>query len=265
MHRAQIQRVCVSVAAFFVVGSVIPARAQSTSGSIDGLVLDQSGAVLQGVSITLVQPAFGVERTVISDGSGIFRAPMLPVGVYELIATRAGFESLRHADIRLSVGQTITMRLQMQIARVAQTVTVRSAASPIETGRSHASSSVNEIAVHTLPVNGRNFIDFVLLTAGVTRDVRLGDLSFAGQRGTLNSLVVDGADNNNTFAGQTLGRAGSGRAPYQFSLEAVEEFQVNSNSFLAEMAVRRSRGSTPTRSGTNGIRGSGSSSTGTRH
>ena len=68
----------------------------------------------------------------------------------------------------------------------------------------------------------------------MTRDVRTGDISFAGQRGTLNSLVVDGADNNNTFFGQTLGRTGSGRAPYQFSQDAVQEFQVNSNAYSAE-------------------------------
>src|SRR5262249_37932305 len=81
---------------------------------------------------------------------------------------------------------------------------------------------------------GRNFIDFVLLTPGVNRDARLGDLSFAGQRGTLNSLTVDGTDNNNTFFGQTLGRTGSGRAPYQFSQDAVQEFQVNTNGYTAE-------------------------------
>ena len=67
--------------------------------------------------------------------------------------------------------------------------------------------------MQNLPVNGRNFIDFALLTPGVTRDVRTGDISFAGQRGTLNSLVVDGADNNNTFFGQTARPHRIGRAP----------------------------------------------------
>ena len=96
------------------------------------------------------------------------------------------------------------------------------------------SDTVGEEAVRNLPVNGRNFINFALLTPGVTTDVRTGDISFAGQRGTLNSLVVDGADNNNTFFGQTIGRTGSGRAPYQFSAAAVKEFQVNSNAYSAE-------------------------------
>jgi hypothetical protein len=119
------------------------------------------------------------------------------------------------------------------------------------------SSVVNAATVENLPVNGRNFIDFVLLTPGVTRDVRSGDISFAGQRGTLNSLVVDGADNNNTFFGQALGRTGTGRAPYQFSQEAVQEFQVNANAYAAEFG--RAGGAVinvVTKSGSNQFRGS---------
>ena len=91
----------------------------------------------------------------------------------------------------------------------------------------------------------------------MTRDTRTGDISFAGQRGTLNSLVVDGADNNNTFFGQASGRTGSGRAPYQFSQDAVKEFQVNSNSFSAEYG--RAGGAVinvVTKSGTNELHGS---------
>ncbi len=127
----------------------------------------------------------------------------------------------------------------------------------IETNKSQVSSTISETSVQNLPVNGRNFIDFALLTPGVTKDVRSGDISFAGQRGTLNSLVVDGADNNNTFFGQSLGRTGSGRAPYQFSQDAVQEFQVNSNAYSAEYG--RAGGAVinvVTKSGTNAFHGS---------
>src|SRR5205085_7289105 len=113
-------------------------------------------------------------------------------------------------------------------------VTVTAAAPLVETSRTQVSSVVNEKSIQNLPTNGRNFIDFVLTTPGVVKDVRAGDISFAGQRGTLNSLVIDGANNDNTFFGQALGRTDSRRAPYQFSQDAVKEFQANTNSYSAE-------------------------------
>ena len=233
------------------------ALAQSATGSIEGVITDQSGAALPGVTVTVTQAATGVERDSVTDTGGLFRLPILPVGVYTLTAELAGFAARKQEALQLTVGQTITLRIEMAVAGVAESVNVSGATPILETSRSNVSSTVNEVAVQNLPVNGRNFIDFALLTPGVTRDVRTGDISFAGQRGTLNSLVVDGADNNNTFFGQTAGRTGSGRAPYQFSQDAVKEFQVNSSSFAAEYG--RAGGAVinvVTKSGTNQAHGS---------
>ncbi len=233
------------------------AGAQSPTGSIQGTVVDSSGALLPGVTVTLTNSETGAARTVVTDSNGLFAMPLLPVGIYEIAAELAGFSTKRQPDVRLNVGQTLTLRIEMAVAGLAETVTVSGATPIIETSRTQVSSIVNETAIQNLPVNGRNFIDFALLTPGVTRDVRTGDISFAGQRGTLNSLVVDGADNNNTFFGQTAGRTGSGRAPYQFSQDAVKEFQVNSNSFSAEYG--RAGGAVinvVTKSGTNELHGS---------
>jgi outer membrane receptor protein involved in Fe transport len=233
------------------------AGAQSPTGAIDGVVVDQSGAVMPGVMVTVTQPATGLERTVLSDENGLFRVLLLPAGAYTLTAELAGFLPQKQSDVRVNVGQTVTLRIEMAVSGVAETVNVSGATPVIESGRTSASATVSEVAVQNLPVNGRNFIDFALLTPGVTRDVRTGDISFAGQRGTLNSLVIDGADNNNTFFGQTAGRTGSGRAPYQFSQDAVQEFQVNSNAFSAEYG--RAGGAVinvVTKSGTNQWHGS---------
>ena len=156
----------------------------------------------------------------------------------------------------VSVGTDVPLDLKMKVG-VSETLTVTAAAPLIETNRSQVSSVVNERAIENLPTNGRNFIDFVLTTPGVVKDVRLGDISFAGQRGTNNSLVIDGANNDNTFFGQALGRTGSGRAPYQFSQDAVKEFQVNNNAYSAEYG--RAAGAVinvVTKSGTNDIHGS---------
>jgi outer membrane receptor protein involved in Fe transport len=248
--------VCALVA-LVVAAVVAPARAQSVTGSIEGSIVDQSGALMPGVTVTAVQAATGLTRTTVSDENGLFRLLLLPVGVYDVTADLSGFTSRKLPELMVTVGQTITLRIQMAVSGVAETVTVSGNSPIIETSRSQVSSTITESSVQNLPVNGRNFIDFALLTPGVTRDVRTGDISFAGQRGTLNSLVVDGADNNNTFFGQAVGRTGSGRAPYQFSQDAVKEFQVNSNSFSAEYG--RAGGAVinvVTKSGTNDLRGS---------
>ncbi len=103
----------------------------------------------------------------------------------------------------------------------------------METTQTSVSTTINQKSIENLPINGRNFQDFATLSPGVIRDPRGGDLSVGGQRGTFNSLQVDGVDNNNTFFGQALGRGGV-RPPYQFSEESVQEFQVNQNGFSAE-------------------------------
>ena len=251
-----VARLCALVA-LLVSSSALVASAQSATGEVQGTIVDQSGAVLPGVTVSIVNTATAATREVVSDSNGFFAAPGLPVGPYEVTATLQGFASRRQPDVRVQVGQTITLRLELGVAAVAETITVGGTSPVVETTRSQVSSVVNETAVQNLPANGRNFIDFVLLTPGVTRDVRTGDISFAGQRGTLNSLVVDGADNNNTFFGQSLGRTGSGRAPYQFSQEAVQEFQVNTNAYSAEYG--RAGGAVinvVTKSGTNNFTGS---------
>lgn len=209
------------------------ASAQSASGAILGAVVDQSGAVLPGVTVTVTNTATGLVQSAVTNDEGLFRAELLPVGTYEVAAELSGFAA-RRQSVAVTIGGTSSLRFEMGVAAVAETVTVSGSAPVLETTRTSAASTVDETSVRNLPVNGRNFINFALLTPGVTTDVRTGDISFAGQRGTLNSLVVDGADNNNTFFGQTIGRTGSGRAPYQFSAASVKEFQVNSNAYSAE-------------------------------
>ncbi len=253
-------RRCLSLAAVVLLGLLLgstAAAAQSATASIEGTVTDPSGAPVPGVTVVLTQQATGVTREVVTDGQGLFRAPLLPVGSYEIKAELAGFAPFSQRDLTLTVGQTLSLTVPLAPAALAETVNVSGRTPIVEATRSQVSSTVGEATVANLPVNGRNFIDFALLTPGVTRDVRTGDISFAGQRGTLNSLVVDGADNNNTFFGQSLGRTGSGRAPYQFSQDAVQEFQVNSNAYSAEYG--RAGGAVinvVTKSGTNAVHGS---------
>jgi outer membrane receptor protein involved in Fe transport len=236
--------------------AALPALAQNAGGEIVGTVTDETGGVLPGVTVTIQNQATGVSRDTQTDGAGRYRAPLLPVGTYEVSAALSGFATTRLKDLTLTIGQTLNADISLR-ASASEEIVVTAEAPVLDKERSAQASTVGARAVANLPTNGRNFIDFVLTTPGVTRDVRQGDISFAGQRGTLNSLVVDGADNNNTFFGQTLGRTGSGRAPYQFSQDAVQEFQVNRNAYSAEFG--RAGGAVinvVTKSGTNDFHGS---------
>jgi outer membrane receptor protein involved in Fe transport len=211
----------------------LPLLAQSSTGSISGTVVDESGGALPGVTVVATNIATGTSRTAVTNSAGAYSLALLPPATYTVEASLEGFQPLRRDRVTVNIGTDVSLALTLK-AGVAETITVTAAAPLIETERTQVSSVVNEVAIENLPVNGRNFIDFVLTTPGVVRDVRAGDISFAGQRGTLNSLVIDGANNDNTFFGQSLGRTGSGRAPYQFSQDAVKEFQVNANAYSAE-------------------------------
>ncbi len=251
-------RVMAAAALVFVAVSAGQLLAQSAMGSIAGTVVDTSGAALPGATVTVTNLNTNVARTATSGANGGVAFALLPVGRYSVTADIARFTPTKVADVNVTVGGTASLKLVLNLAGVKATVQVVGEAPLLEPKRSENSSVVGETAIQNLPTNGRNFIDFVLTTPGVVADVRLGDISFAGQRGTLNSLIVDGADNNNTFFGQALGRTGSGRAPYPFSQDAVKEFEVNRNAYSAE--YRRAGGAVinvVTKSGTNEFHGSG--------
>ena len=230
---------------------------QSATATLEGSVTDANNAVVPNAKVVIRSPDTGLTREVTTDANGSYRIPALPPGNYQLTVSAAGFAESKFSGITLTVGQKLNLDLALKVSGVGETVEISGIAPVIETTRSSVSGSVNSKAVSELPVNGRNFLDFATLTPGVVRDsTRQGDLSFGGQRGTLNSIQIDGVDNNNNFFGQALGRTGSGRAPYQFSQDAVQEFQVNTNSFSAEFG--RAAGGTinvVTKSGTNQFHG----------
>ncbi len=229
------------------------AQSQATTGDIEGRVLDPNGAVVPNATVTARNQATGFERTANTDEDGNYRIILLPPGTYAVEAT-ARLQQGGATAVQVTVGsQTV---LDLNLWRKASTTVAITAEPPtVETTRTSVSTTINERAIQNLPINGRNFQDFATLSPGVIRDPRGGDLSVGGQRGTLNSLQVDGVDNNNTFFGQALGRGGV-RPPYQFSEESVKEFQVNQNGFSAEFG--RAGGAVinvVTKSGTNEFHG----------
>jgi outer membrane receptor protein involved in Fe transport len=231
------------------------AQSEATTGNIEGRVLDPNGAVVPNATVTAKNIATGFERTVTTDSEGNYRIILLPPGTYNVSATASGFARTPIGNIPVTVGGKTPLDIGLAVSGANVDVLVRDDAAAVETTRTSVATTINDRSIQNLPINGRNFQDFSTLSPGVIRDPRGGDLSVGGQRGTLNSLQVDGVDNNNTFFGQALGRGGV-RPPYQFGEESVQEFQVNQNGFSAEFG--RAGGAVinvVTKSGTNNFHG----------
>lgn len=255
---APFAKLCILAISLAFLTSTAFAQSQATTGNIEGRVVDPKGAVVPGVDVTATNQATGFEKSSTSDSDGNYVIVLLPPGSYAVkTSAPSGFQGASYSNVAVTVGGKTPLEVTLGLAGAeAVTVDVTAEGAVVETSRTSVSTTINSRAIENLPVNGRNYLDFATLTPGVIRDpTRQGDLSVGGQKGTLNSLQVDGVDNNNTFFGQAFGRTGV-RPPYQFSEESVQEFQVNQNGFSAEYG--RSGGAiinVVTKSGTNEFHG----------
>ncbi len=225
--------------------------------SLAGTAIDASGAVVAGTHVKVRDLSTSFAASTTTNDHGMFRFAVLPVGQYELTADHAGFATVQVNKIDLTVGANLTLTLRFSVASAKEAMTVTDEAPILEKTRSQLSTTIDNRLISELPVNGRDFTAFVLLTPGVTMDAR-GGLSFAGQR-AMNSLLLDGINNDDAFWGQPQdGFILDGRQPYHISQDAVREFQVNSNAYSAEFG-RAGGGviNTVTKSGTNDFHGSG--------
>src|SRR5436305_3025668 len=254
---ASFSKFCLVVACVFLSAVATLAQSQATTGNIEGRVTDPNGAAVPGVTVTATNQETALAKSAETDSEGIYRIIFLPPGKYRVTTSAAqGFAAADFSNVIVTVGGQTPLDMQLKLGGTTTMIDVAAEGQIVETTRTSVASTINDRAIQNLPVNGRNFLDFATLTPGVVREpTRSGDLTVGGQKGTLNSLQVDGADNNNTFFGQSFGRTGT-RPPYQFSEESVQEFQINQNGFSAEFG--RAGGAVinvVTKSGTNDFHG----------
>ena len=247
------------LAAIFVLfGLAALAHAQGTTGTIEGTTRDATGAVLPKTAVTAVNDATGFTRSAVSTDSGNYQIPALPVGDYTVTAEQKGFQK-QARKVRLEIGASGVVDFNLSVGQVSQQVEVKAEAELVEPSRSMVSSVIAEREIQTLPVNGRQFIDFALLAPGVSiGDTTSGStdviiepvtkLSFAGQNIHYNFVAIDGGDNISTASGIQK------TTPSQ---DAVEEFRVINSSYSTEFG--RAVGgivNVITKSGTNNLHGS---------
>ena len=239
---------------------IYPAFSQvsSTDAQLNGTVLDQTGRVIVKATVSLRNVDTNQVYNTTSNASGFYILTNVPPGNYELTAESQGFGKYAQKGIVLRVGQIATLDVNMKVAAASQEVVVNTEAPVIEPTRTENSQVIDTGQIQSLPISGRLFTDFALLTPGVTTgrislqstftDPSVTRISFGGQRDLDNSVTVDGADNINSATG-------SQRATP--SQEAVSEFRVVNNSFGAEYG--RALGgivNIVTKSGTNDTHGS---------
>ena len=237
--------------AIFLLCWCASAWAQSASeGEIEGTVIDPAGAAIPGVSLVARELETSARYRAATDERGRFHFLVLPAGTYELTLEHPGFATLIQRGIVVSVGARINLPISLHLATPSQSLEVKAEAPLVETSRSQMSFTIDGKAIDGLPVNGRNYMSFLVLSPGVIYDTSSETPSLGGQR-SLNLMLVDGVNDNNPLGGDSFLNL-----PHQFSLEVVQEFQVNVGGYSAELG-RAANGvvSTITKSGTNEFHG----------
>ena len=183
-------------------------QARLTGADLEGTVRDESAAVVADAAIIVANTETNLVRTVQSDSRGRFRVPALPPGPYRISVERNGFATQIRDGFVLLIGQSAAIEVTLRIARAQEQVTVVAEAPLVDPGQTAASSVVGPEQIENLPINGRNFISFSVITPGVTTDrtpqqgaSATSGLSFTGQRARSNNIMVDGLDNNDPVVG----------------------------------------------------------------
>jgi hypothetical protein len=211
-----------------------PAFSQGAgSATITGTLTDPTGGVVPGASVSVRNTDTGIERAIESNDAGVYVVPFLQPGHYEVHASKGGFASVVRTDLTLQVGQTLTVNFSMVVKTAQEVVTVTGEASVVDTEKTEQSQVISQGQVSNLPIAGRRWDNFALLTPNVTTDGGSGLVSYRGISGLYNTNSVDGANNNQAFFSEARGRALSGA--YVYSLDSIREYQVSSSNYSAEL------------------------------
>ena len=234
----------------------IPALQAQVVGTIQGFVTDDSGAVLPGVTVEVINQGTGATRTVISNAEGYYVAKSLPSGTYNAVASLEGMQTTQREDIQLLIGQTLDINFQLGVETVSEAITVTGETPLVEIGRTSAASYISEVEVQSLPIPGRDFTDFALLTPTVQRDTDRGFLVMSGQRGMYTGMKIDGTDSKSAFFGYGRGGEATENNGLVVAQDSVKEFQVTTSGFAPEYGANGGGYlNVVTKSGTNDITG----------
>jgi hypothetical protein len=224
--------------AFASIGSYANAQNVVVSGSVRGTISDSTRAVIPGAGLRLINLGTGTELVGRTNARGGYVFPSVPVGDYSLSIDKAGFNKVQIDQVRVQVGQATTEDVSMRPG--AETQTIQVTAAELLRQESSISSVVDQTLLDGLPLSGRRYTDFALLTPNTSQDGQTGLVSIGGEQGGedtgyangngANSFAIDGANATSTYFGNARGGE---KIPYTFGENAIQEFQVTVSPYNA--------------------------------
>src|SRR5215470_8630152 len=248
-----------SVVLFLVLSIVISSFAQTQAG-VSGVIHDASGAVIPGVSVTITNPETNFARTAISNEAGVYNLPGLQPGKYNIKVELPGFRTITQNDVELQIQQSARIDFTLQVGDLSQTVEVEGTTALIATENATVGTVIENKRIVEMPLNGRNFLQLTSLSPNVSygfttsgqEDQRQGgsragqNIAVAGQRSAFNHFTLDGVENTdvnfNTYV-------------ILPSIDALQEFKVQTGIFPAEFGRATTQINASTKPGTNQFHG----------
>ena len=241
------------------IASVTGLSAQvASTATIQGTVTDASGAVVPNAQVQVKNRGTGIVRTTTADGQGRYSVATLEVGSYDVQAVAPGFQTVTHANVVLSVGNTQTVDFALPVGQSQQTIVVEGTATQVQTTDTAVANLVEPTQMTQLPLNGRNFSSLLLLEPGI-QSTRSGssfygtqnNYTVAGQRPQGQAFLLDGSDISTFWDHGT----GSGATGNSLGIDSIGEFQALTNTYSTQYGGSGAVVNATTKSGTNQFHG----------
>jgi Carboxypeptidase regulatory-like domain/TonB-dependent Receptor Plug Domain len=258
--RHRLLRVLFTLSIYLTITISAFGQADVSSATVKGIVTDQQGAAVTNAVVNVKDLDQGAVRTATTDSNGEFQVRLVRPGLHDVTVDAPGFAQYLLKGVQLTVGQTANFDIKLQVEGVRTEMVVTTSAPLIEVERTQQANTIERRQIENLPNSGRNFQNYVYTLPGVSNSnaprVQLAGritgfntsgFSIGGSNGRNNLITVDGGENE----------YGSGQPRFDISPEAIQEFQVNRNSFSAEFGFTAGTAvNIVTKSGTNEFHGS---------
>jgi hypothetical protein len=229
--------------------------AQTGTSNVKGTVRDTAGSVVPGATVTAKNEATGITNTQTTNESGLYSFSALPVGNYTITVEKQGFKTLQKTHNALEVGEPLTVDAAMEVGQLSETVTVTGGAEQLQTANATLGNVVEQKAIETLPLNGRNPLTLLLLEPGVTQRSFGGagsGVHVNGSRDRAYNVTIDGIEANESSVPNPVSNL------YRITPDNIQEYKVTTNNATAEEGRNSGASiSIATRSGTSEFHGTG--------